>query len=365
VRWGVPWYRVEPEEGRFDWSWTDRVIPYLVDKLGLTPIVDLIHYGCPLWLRREFANPDYPRAVASYAAAFARRYAGYVHWYTPVNEPLMTALMCGRRAVWPPYLRGDAGYIRVMLQVMRGALETVHAVRQVDPAALMVHVEAVSVHRAAASDLQALADEDQRRDYLSYDLLAGRVTPDHPVFPWLLRHGATPRELAEIARNRIALDVLGLNFYPQWSTREYYLKRSGRLANRAAQRDGAGFEALIAGYASRYDAPVMITETSAAGSEEERARWLAASVAAVKRLRERGVLVYGYTWFPLFTMYDWRYRFGTAPKERYRVDLGLFTLDGAARRWRATPLADRFRAYTADPPTSIGDVGGSRAESAV
>jgi beta-glucosidase len=31
LRWGVPWYRVEPQCGRFDWSWTDQVLPYLVE----------------------------------------------------------------------------------------------------------------------------------------------------------------------------------------------------------------------------------------------------------------------------------------------------------------------------------------------
>ena len=31
VRWGVPWYRVEPfQPGEFDWRWTDQVLPYLV-----------------------------------------------------------------------------------------------------------------------------------------------------------------------------------------------------------------------------------------------------------------------------------------------------------------------------------------------
>src|ERR671933_2935802 len=54
VRWGVPWYRVEPEDGRFDWSWTDQVIPYVVEELGVTPIIDLIHYGCPHWMPRAF-----------------------------------------------------------------------------------------------------------------------------------------------------------------------------------------------------------------------------------------------------------------------------------------------------------------------
>jgi beta-glucosidase len=31
VRWGVPWYRLEPfQPGEFDWRWTDQVIPYMV-----------------------------------------------------------------------------------------------------------------------------------------------------------------------------------------------------------------------------------------------------------------------------------------------------------------------------------------------
>src|SRR3954469_6513259 len=44
IRWGIPWYHVEPERGRFDWSWTDQVIPYIVEDLGLELIVDLVHY---------------------------------------------------------------------------------------------------------------------------------------------------------------------------------------------------------------------------------------------------------------------------------------------------------------------------------
>src|SRR5918912_1183073 len=81
--------QTRPGHRALDWSWTDEVLPYLVEELGITPIIDLMHYGCPFWLRREFANEDYPRAVAAYAAAFARRYAGRVRWYTPLNEPLV------------------------------------------------------------------------------------------------------------------------------------------------------------------------------------------------------------------------------------------------------------------------------------
>jgi beta-glucosidase len=356
VRWGVPWYRVEPMPGVFDWRWTDEVIPYIIEELKLTPIIDLMHYGCPFWLRREFANPDYPQAVAAYAAAFARRYRGQIRWYTPLNEPLVNALMCGRRGQWPPYLRGDAGYIRVMLQIVKGVLNTVEALKLIDPQAVMVQVEATGLSRAIQQELEVLALEDQHRGFLFFDLITGLVTPDHPLFAWLLRFGARPDELSEFVRRRIPIEVLGMNFYPQWSTKQIYIDEKGRLAYRAIEHDGDGFAALIADYYQRYQTPIMITETSAYGADEVRSRWLRASVSMVKQLRGQGVPVLGYTWFPLFTMVDWRYRLGRRPVEHYYIDLGLYKLNpaGGARRWQATPLVQQLRTYIERPEETIG-----------
>jgi beta-glucosidase/6-phospho-beta-glucosidase/beta-galactosidase len=356
LRWGVPWYRVEPLPGEFDWGWTDEVLPYMVEELGITPIIDLMHYGCPLWLKREFVNKDYVRAVSTYAAAFARRYKSLVRWYTPLNEPLVNALWCGKRGLWPPYLRGEKGYIRVMLQLVRGIVATVHALKEIDPQCVMVHVEAAGLSRAIRQDLEVLAIEEQRRGYLAYDLLVGHVTPDHPLYTWLLRSGAAPDALAEIARQPIKLDVMGLNFYPQWSTQHLYVDARGRLAYRVHEEDGAGFAALINDYYERYHVPIMITETSAFGAEELRARWLKSSVEAVKYLRSQSIPVLGYTWFPMCTMIDWRYRHGTAPKEQYRIELGLYVLDesGTHGRWTPTPLVDQLRSYINNPTDAIG-----------
>jgi beta-glucosidase/6-phospho-beta-glucosidase/beta-galactosidase len=356
LRWGVPWYRVEPLPGEFDWSWTDEVIPYLVEELGITPIVDLMHYGCPFWLRREFASTEYPRAVASYAAAFARRYRHLVRWYTPLNEPLINSLMCGRRGIWPPYLRGDRGYARVSLQLAKGIVETVRAIQEVDPSAIMVHVEATGLSRAASHELESLAEESRLLGFLNYDLVTGRIVPGHPLFHWLLRNGALPNELENIARNPIGLDVLGLNFYPQWSTHEYYVHPEGKIARRAVEKDGSGFAEMVESFYRRYEAPVIITETSARGAESIRSRWLAESVESVKALRSRGIPVHGYTWFPFFTMIDWRYRLGRAPVEKYRLELGLFKLGDGAQRWQATPLVEQFRHYVNDPAGAIGSL---------
>ncbi|HEX4950751.1 MAG TPA: family 1 glycosylhydrolase [Blastocatellia bacterium] len=356
ARWGVPWYRVEPEQGVFDWTWTDQVIPYLVEELGITPIIDLMHYGCPFWLRREFANPDYPHAVAAYAAAFAQRYKHLISYYTPLNEPLVNALMCGRRGLWPPYLRGDAGYVRIMLQIVKGVIATVEALKQIDPEFVMVQVEATGLSRAIQQELEVLALEDQRRGYLFFDLITGMVTHDHPLYGWLLRCGASPGEMAEIVNRRIPIEILGMNFYPQWSTKQIYFDDKGRLAYRAIEHDGDGFAALIEDYYRRYKVPIMITETSAYGGDDVRARWMRASISTIKHLRAAGVPVIGYTWFPLFTMVDWRYRLGRRPVERYYIDLGLYKLNmkGGSPRWLPTPLVEQIRNYIHYPAESVG-----------
>ena len=355
LRWGVPWYRVEPEQGKFDWRWIDEVLTCMVDELGITPIVDLMHYGCPYWLHGEFNNPGYPAAVDAYAAEFARRYKGLVRWYTPLNEPLVNALMCGKRGLWPPYLRGDQGYLRVMVQLAKGIVATVRGIKQIDPQSIMVHVEAAGIVRAERPDLEKLVMEDQLRRLICYDLVTGRVDTEHLLFPWLVRNGVSPDALAALAGEAIGLDVLGLNFYPQWSTKQAYINRHGRLVYREVERQGPGFAEMIARYHKRYGAPVIVTETSARGSDRVRSNWLAAGVSAIKGLREQGVPVLGYTWFPIFTMFDWSYRLAKGPLEQYRLELGLYRLGReGAPRWTATPLVEQFRAYVADPEAAIG-----------
>lgn len=358
IRWGVPWYRVEPEKGKFDWSWTDQVIPFMVEELKILPVIDLMHYGCPFWLKREFANKDYAKYVSHYAAAFAERYKHLIKWYTPLNEPIINALMCGLRGLWPPYLKGDTGYIRLMLQLAHGIVRTVKAIKEIDPESVMVHVEATGLTRTVRKDLAALAEEEEYRGYLCYDLISGRLNHDHRLFSWLVRNGAHPDALDELTVNKIDLDMLGLNFYPQWSTKQLFIDDRGKLAFREIEPEGDGFAELIRKYHDRYQVPVMITETSAVGSDEVRERWLESSVSMIKTLRHEGVPVIGYTWFPLFTMIDWRYRFSHGPLEDFYLELGLYRLNrtGKGKRWLETPLVPKIKSFIENSREAIGDL---------
>jgi beta-glucosidase/6-phospho-beta-glucosidase/beta-galactosidase len=223
---------VEPRPGVFDWSWTDEVIPFIVNDLGLTVIYDLMHFGCPVWLTREFANKDYPQAVARYTTAFVKRYRPLIRYYTPLNEPVVNSLMCGQRGLWPPYLRGEAGYVRILLQLARGIVQTCAAIREAAPEATLVFVEATGLTRTAHAELEPLAAEDQHRGFICFDLITGQVRRDHPLYTWILRNGGAPAALDELARNPVKLDILGMNFYPQWSAKQLYIGRNGRLASR-------------------------------------------------------------------------------------------------------------------------------------
>ncbi|MGH3089739.1 MAG: family 1 glycosylhydrolase, partial [Rubrobacteraceae bacterium] len=186
IRYGVPWYRVNPAQDKWDWSWTDRVFEHLF-SLGLIPIVDLMHYGCPLWLHREFANPDYPKRVAEYAARFAERYE-HVRFYTPMNEPLLNAMYCGEDGRWPPYLTGDKGFVTLVRQLARGIVETQRTIKDVALDPVFVHVEATFryVGGPAHSEYIRFLEE---RNWLVYDLLFGRVEDGHSLHGYLATNG--------------------------------------------------------------------------------------------------------------------------------------------------------------------------------
>jgi len=358
LRYGIPWYRVNPAPGVFDWSWTDPVLEYLVQTKGLTPIVDLMHYGTPLWLENHFADPSYPRLVAEYASAFAERYRTLVRYYTPLNEPAVTAAFCGRDGRWPPYLKGDDGYVRVLLALARGMSQTAEALRAARPDAVLVHVEDVGIETAASADLVEVAAASQAKRLLPLDLACGLVGPGHPLHDWLLRHGATEFGLGELAARSPRWDVLGVNFYP-WSDRRIGRRRDGAIwAGRRRRPDGITLATLLRLVYDRYRLPLMVTETSATGGHADRARWMDRTVAAVHQVRADGVPVLGYTWFPMFSMIEWKYRWSRKGLEHHLLHLGLWDVIPKGGRFdrEPTPLVDRYRRHVADPAGSIGDL---------
>jgi beta-glucosidase len=350
IRYGFPWYRLNPAPGRFVWDWADRVVDRL-DELGLEAIVDLVHYGTPLWLDNAFLHTDFPARLAEYAAALADRYRGRLKLWTPMNEPQITAMHCGEQGIWPPRLTGHDGYVKLVRAIVRGVVAAEEALASVGGGqARIVHVEATFRYAGATGAFAEEVELLQARRFLIQDLLAGTVDDGHPLAGWLRRHGFGDADLAWCAANPAHPDVLGINYYPHLTTAEYRAGEAVPVARRPRRDDWtAGLEELLRAFADRYGRPVMVTETSVLGDVERRLAWLDASMELVAGLRDQGMEIVGYTWWPLFDLVGWEYRDALGPVGEHLVKMGLYDLEadeiGTLRRG-STPVVDRFRSWT-------------------
>ena len=350
ARYGIPWHRIQPQPGAWQWDFVDRTLDRLLG-LNIEPIVDLVHYGLPPWIEGAYLHPDFPSLMAEYAARVAERFRGRVFAYTPLNEPRITAWYCGRLGWWPPFRRGWRGFVAVMLGACRGIVETVHALHAVDPEILIAHVDATDLY-VADDSLATEARHRQEIVFLALDLVSGRVDREHALRKWLLQFGATENDLEWFAERAVELPLVGINLYPMFTLKTARRTSTG-VRWRMPYATGDMVEKLGRMYWERYHAPVFISETASVGTVQRRRAWLDDSLAAVRRLREQGVPLVGYTWWPLFALVTWGYRQGTHPPSYYLKQMGLWDLDDQLNRV-PTPLVAHYRELTSGAGQSVG-----------
>lgn len=339
IRYGIPWYRVNPGPDVWDWDWIDPVIDRIL-SVGLSPIVDLMHYGCPLWLEREFDNDDYPEAVAAYGAAVASRYGDRVNLWTPMNEPLLTAIFCGLEGRWPPGLTHDKGFVRLVGQLAKGIVKTQQAIGEIARDPVFVHVEATFRYSGVAANSEQLRILEER-NWLFYDLLLGRVDTDHALWTYLADSGFTDEQAAFHQNHPAPPDIMGINYYPHLTTRALTPDGTSRYDWGGTE----GFEELARAFFGRYGLPLFWTESSVAGTVQARLEWLEDSIKSVQRLRADGIPIVGYTWWPLFSLVDWDVRESGRPAGERLVHMGLCDIVPNERGLERveTPVLGAFR----------------------
>ncbi len=210
IRYSVPWYKANPAPGRYDWSWIEGPIGWLAER-GITPIIDLVHYGTPLWMEQECLDPAFPQRLAEYAAAFAERFAGTADHYTPFNEPQTLAKKAGYQAVWPPYRSGLAGWLATTVSIARAMVRASQALRGALPAVTLVSADnpwappaeelgqacpAFTVHRGPGTALLWSC--------LASSLAYGLVDPAGPAGGCLAELGVPRRDLLRPARRGLS-----------------------------------------------------------------------------------------------------------------------------------------------------------------
>lgn len=317
LRYPVLWEHAAPEHpDQQDWAWADERLPRL-RALGINPIVGLVHHGSgPRYTALHHDN--FAAGLARHAAAVARRYP-WATDYTPVNEPLTTARFSGLYGVWYPHATDDRVFVRALLNQLEATRLSMKAIREVNPAARLVQTEDLGqVHSSA--ELAYQAEFENHRRWLSFDLLCGRVTPEHPLWNYLLRHGADEAELLGWLDDPCPPDVLGINHYLT-SERflddalEYYpdhcVSGNGRHTYadveiiRVAGLEPVGIANLLGQTWRRYQRPLAVTEAHLGCTREEQVRWLWHVWQQAHEARRGGADVRAVTAWALLGSFDW------------------------------------------------------------
>ncbi|MEW6420287.1 MAG: family 1 glycosylhydrolase [Deinococcota bacterium] len=192
LRYGLPYYRTHLGPGRYDWDFADQVMAGM-RRLGITPIVDLLHFGVPDWLG-NFQNPELPLHFAEYAAAFAERYP-WVRHYTPVNEIYVTARVSGKDGLWNEQLKTDAGFVTAIKHLVASSILATHAIARHRPDCMIVQSESAEyVHEMCPVPSREITLINKWR-FIALDLLYAHP-PDADICMYL------PDRLTEIMRKR-------------------------------------------------------------------------------------------------------------------------------------------------------------------
>ncbi len=353
LRYAFPWHVLESEPGKFDFSYSDQRLEEM-EKLGIEPLLDVMHFGTPTWLSQSVGDPEFPEALERFTQALVERYRGKVRTWCPMNEPLVQALFSGDFGFWPPHARKWRGYMPVLSRVIQGVSRSIRAIRRAMPEATVLLCDAAEHFKTREPSLEAEVALRNERRFLAMDLLLGRVNHQHPLYSWLTSYGFGEQDLDWLNRHPQGPDVLGLDYYPH---SDWQLEASASGPRQRRADTPLGFAGVANQYYQRYGIPLMLTETSIEGAVMNREMWLDQMLNWVSQLRGEGVPMLGFFWWPLIDQVDWD---GALTHHIGKIhNVGLYKLirqaDGTLSR-QATPMVRMFREVVAGGTERVGEL---------
>lgn len=294
LRYGPPYYKTHTAPGTFDWSFTDVTFKRL-KEMGITPLVDLCHFGLPDWLG-SFQNPEFPHYFAEYASAFATRFP-YLQFYTPINEIFIAAMFSAQYGWWNERLSSDGAFVTALKNLSKANVMAMHAILKIQPEATFIQSESTEYFHATEPSALTLSRFLNQKRFLSLDLTYGyplNVT----MYEYLQQNGMTKNEYNWFVQNQVkARCIMGNDYYV---TNEHLVHPDGHTQ---ASGEIFGYYVLTNQYYNRYKLPIMHTETNIRMPACK--EWLLKQWANLHRLKQDGVPIIGFTWYSLLHQVDW------------------------------------------------------------
>lgn len=294
LRYGPPYYSVHLGPGQYDWAFTDETFAYL-KTLNITPIVDLCHFGVPDWIE-NFQNPDFPEYFSEYAQAFAERFP-WCKIYTPVNEIFIAAMFSAQYGWWNERLSDDRYFVTALKNLCKATTLAMQKILKVQPEAVFIQSESAEYFHAEEPSCRPLAEFLNQKRFLSLDLTYGQPI-SVPMYEYLRENGLTKEEYHWFIDNSSKIRcIMGNDYYV---TNEHMVSPDGTTY---ASGEIFGYHVITHQYYTRYNLPVMHTETNML--EPLAVEWLKKQWASAYHLKEDGVPLLGFTWYSLIDQVDW------------------------------------------------------------
>lgn len=355
VRYPILWETIAPDNlENFDFGWTDERLAMLRER-GIGVVGGLLHHGSgPRYT--NLLDPDFPAKFADFAARVAERYP-WIGMWTPVNEPLTTARFSGLYGHWYPHRRDRRSFLRALLNECLGTLAAMREIRSLNPGALLLQTEDLGKTFSTQPLRYQAAHENERR-WLSFDLLAGKLTAKHRWRKIFRENGIRDSELEPFEGGEARPDILGINHYltserfldhrPELypgldvggNGRDRYVDAEAVRIHRLHPKTGIAPRLREAW--ERYRIPIVISEVHHGCTRDEQLRWFAEVWHSAEAERRAGMDIRAVTLWSMFGNVGWR---SLLTRHDGIYDVGAFDARGAGPR--PTIITKAATAYAA------------------
>jgi hypothetical protein len=295
-RYGMPWRKTEVAPGRYDWALWDRALA-ACERAGVEPIVDLCHFGLPDHYA-GFLDDGWVEGFCRYVDAFLARYHA-PRWFTPVNEPGITALFSGLMGMWNDRRRSREDWVRILGNVCLANLEAMARVRA-DRSGWWIGSEGFGVPVPVTPDAEEEAARERALGWLVWDLQLG-VEPE-PACEEALAALPDPQRARIAALASREHVIAGHDFYPVSPTAVGGAAPAWTIEERVAC-----YADEARRWYERYAVPFWLAETSNLSLPvEEQIPWLRALVAKLELLRAERLPARGLCWYSRGDQFDWQ-----------------------------------------------------------
>lgn len=343
-RFSVEWSRIEPSPGRFSetrLSEERRRIEYL-RRLGIEPVVTLLHYTHPAWFWRfGWESPEGRRAFVDFAGRCAEAFGDLVSLYTILNEPLVFILGGYLEGSIPPGRKNFSVAARALEGLLGAYAEAAAVLRDANPAArfgIAHNMMSFAAERPSSffdRRLAASVDRFYNRGLLEA-ITSGRFDFHLPF---------AGRSRLNVGGLATATDFVGVNYYsrahlrlPGWTRMagEYRYRdpRARGLTDTGWEIHPTGLSEAIR-QAAGTGRPVIVTENGIATRDDARRRdFLREHAVMIHHARRSGLDLEGYFHWSLLDNFEWL--------EGFSPRFGLYEVDYATFERRRRPSADLF-----------------------